>query len=190
MTDRSIGGRVINFHLVVGIFCSVVFISFLLLEKYNAHLESETEKLTIVQTNFDQMIKTVDQIDLTLDKIKTFLPYDYEKRSNRELLFISLDEVRKRLKGADIMVSDFVENHALKEIQIPVNMFLPLKSYQAMLKNVGYLQSLKFPFLTISGIRIEKTESRGTIYNINSILRIPKIKFESKSKMDSDDEYE
>ena len=190
MKHQSMHGRSLKFLLAASIFCSVVFLSFLLFEKHNAHLESETEKLTIVQTNFDQMIKAVDQIDFTLDKIKTVLPTDYEEKSNRELLFISLDEMRKGLKGADIMISDFVENPALKEIQIPINIFLPLKSYRAMLENVGYLQSLKFPFLTISGLRIEKTESRGTIYNINSILRIPKDKFEYQNKMDNDDEDE
>jgi len=190
MTDQSMLARPLKIHLVAGVFCSLVFLTFLLLEKYNAHLESETEKLSIVQTNFDQMIKTVDQIDLTLDKVRAVLPADYEERSNRELMFMALDEMRSVLKGADIMVSDFVENPELKEIRIPINIFVPLKTYRAMLENTGYLQSLKFPFLTINGIRIEKTESHGTAYNINSILRIPMRKFEYQARMGSDNEDE
>jgi hypothetical protein len=72
------------------------------------------------------------------------------------------------------------------EIQLPVNIKGPLRDYTTMVNQVGYLQSLKFPFFAINGIKISKSDVQAkslTTFEIAGVLKFPKTDSQTTETM-------
>jgi len=77
------------------------------------------------------------------------------------------------IKGADITVTNFADKAG--EITLPVNIRIPVDDYAVLVNNIGYLQSLNFPYLAVNNIVIVKVggPSGAIICKIDGSLRMP-----------------
>ena len=71
-------------------------------------------------------------------------------------MLLALDDLKSKAGSAEIAVTNIEDKGA--DLQLSVTIRAPLKDYTSLVNFVGYLQSLKFPFFGITGIKIQRSE--------------------------------
>lgn len=166
--------KIIIYHLITGIIFSIILLFVLMLNKYGNSLADTVSRFELIKTNTLKMKHSAADIELRIKHIESLLPADFYTRSPHELIFLALDGIKTTIKGAEITVTNFDERGG--EIIIPVNISIPVDSYLQMVNNIGYVQSLNFPFFAIRNIVIEKATGKPSdviICNIEGSLRMP-----------------
>jgi hypothetical protein len=100
---------------------------------------------------------------------------DFDTHLPEEFILMSLDDLKIRMDDADITITKIEDKGS--EVQLPVTIKSPLRDYTAMVNQVGYLQSLRFPFFAISGVKISKSGEKAnvqTAFEITGALKYPK----------------
>ena len=110
---------------------------------------------------------------------------DYFSNSSEKQLLMGLDTLKTTMKNDAVMVTEFSYTDA--GISLPVSVRGAMGSYSSLVSEIGKLQALKFPSLSIKGITIKKGETiqvvkeaneieerKVTAYEINGELRLPK----------------
>ncbi|MEW6162907.1 MAG: hypothetical protein AB1606_06315 [Nitrospirota bacterium] len=165
--------RTITFHLIAGITLSIIIVSVTLLTKYENSLLDTIRKFELIRINALRMKQTIMDIDSVIKWINNLLPPYYYSKSHKESMLLALDNIKMTIKGADITVTNFGDKAG--EITLPVNISIPVDDYAVLVNNVGYLQSLNFPYLVVNNIVIAKAggSSGAIICKIDGSLRMP-----------------
>jgi len=146
--------RTVTLHLIAGITLGIIIVSVTLLTKYENSLLDTIRKLELIRINALRMKQTAMDIDSVIKGINNLLPPYYYSKSHKEGILLALDAIKMTIKGADITVTNFADKAG--EITLPVNIRIPVDDYAVLVNNVGYLQSLNFPYLAINNIVIAK----------------------------------
>lgn len=166
--------RPVTFHLIAGIVLSAIIVSVIVLAKYEKSLSDTTKRSGLIRTNALKVEQAVIDTDSAMRKIDGLLPSYYHSRSHKEIMLLALDGIKTAIKGADITVTNFDERGG--EIILPVNISIPVDSYLHLVSNIGYLQSMNFPFFAIKNIVIEKAAGKPSdaiLCKIEGSLRMP-----------------
>jgi hypothetical protein len=147
----------------------------ILMKKYTDSLYATFDRLQEFNVQHIKVRAAIDDIEKTTARLKSLLPQTASGQLIEEPMLIALDDLKTKAGTAEITVANIEDKGA--DIQLPVTIRSPLKDYTSLVHFVGYLQSLKFPFFGITGIKIQKSEdttSTMTTFEIKGALKYPK----------------
>jgi len=165
--------RTVTLHLIAGITLGIIIVSVTLLTKYEYSLLDTIRKFELIRINALRMKQTAMDIDSVIKGINNLLPPYYYSKSHKEGILLALDDIKMNIKGANITITDFAPKEG--EITLPLNISIPVDDYAVLVNNIGYLQSLNFPYLAVNNIVIVKAggPSGAIICKIDGSLRMP-----------------
>jgi len=165
----------VKLYIITGI----IFIFFLsagiILNKYTHSLYETSEKFQEFNIKYFNIMGAITDIDRTITIIKRMLPGEYDTRTPEEFIFMGLDDIKSMFSDAEVTITN-IEDRG-NDVQLPVVIKSTLKDYSLFVNQVGYLQSLKFPFFSISAIKISKGDEKSSAYStyeITGILKFPR----------------
>ena len=103
------------------------------------------------------------------------LPRDFSGQSKQEYMLMALDDLKSKAGSSEITVANIEDKGA--DLQLSVVIRAPLKDYTSFVNFVGYLQSLKFPFFSITDIKIQRSDDQtasATTFELKGTLKFPK----------------
>lgn len=169
--------RLFIYYIISGILFLIALTGVVISKKYSDSLYDTLNKLQAVKLNIIRMKDAEDYIIQTISEARSVVPSDLGARSPEECIFISLDELKSRIKNADISVTNM--EYKGDEVSLPVTIKATVvgKDYASFVNNLGYLQSLSFPFFSISNISISQSEDKtAVLYEIKGTLKTLKTK--------------
>jgi hypothetical protein len=165
--------RLVFYYIVSGLFFIMLMSGSIVLKKYNESASNTLNKLHSVKANLMKMENAIKDMDAEISEIKKIIPHDFRMRTPEEFIFIGLDELKSKIKEAEIAVTNM--EYKGEEVNLPVTIKAALKDYVSFVNNIGYLQSMRFPFFSISHISISKSQDKTQVlYEIKGNLRMLK----------------
>jgi hypothetical protein len=167
--------RLFLYYLLSGILFIGVLSSGILLDRYLHSLHETSSKLKNLKISLIKMRDATSDLRKCLSTVKTIIPYDLSKDSPEKLILFSLDALKMLMKDAEIAISEI--EYKETEVNLPVTISGVAGDYSAIVNNVGYLESMKFPFFTITNLSIKKSDEPGkrfVVYEIKGVLRVLK----------------
>ncbi|MFN3479875.1 MAG: hypothetical protein ACK415_05770 [Thermodesulfovibrionales bacterium] len=165
--------KAVTHHLIAGAIISATIFFAGVLSRYESSLLDAIGKFELIQINTAKLNQSTAEIDSVKKKITAMLPPNYASKTHRELILLTLDDIKMTLKGSEITVTDF-DNKA-GDLSLQVNIKIPVDNYAALVNRIGYLQSLRFPHFAIKNMTIEKaSDKEGVIISkIEGLLKMP-----------------
>jgi galactokinase len=97
------------YHAAAGTLFALILFMALALAGYRDGLFRAVDSLVKVRRNLISMKAALAEMKSVRGRISRIIPADYDKRSNREILLLSLEDALKEIPGATVAVSGFVE---------------------------------------------------------------------------------
>lgn len=171
--------RLFIYYFLSGLSLSLVLSGSIVLKKYSDSITALSRKLESVRTSLVKMSGTVSDMNNAISEIKTAIPHTFESMAPEALIFNELDRLKSRIKSDEIIVTSLVYKE--DGVYLPVNIKGTLKSYTAFVNDIGYIQSLNFPFSRIDSILIsrppEKDKDKASVsYAIDGSFLTPQNK--------------
>ena len=172
-------GRLRKLYFAYGLSAIILLITLsgaILTKKYTDSLYATLDRLQVFNVQYIKVLAANDDIDKSITRLKALIPQGPSTRPGEENMFMALDDLKLKAGSAEIVVTNIEDKGA--ELQLPVVIRGPLKDYTSMVNLIGYLQSLKFPFYTIAGAKIQRSEevtSSSILFEIKGMLKYPKI---------------
>lgn len=146
--------RLFIYYFLSGLSLSLVLSGSIVLKKYSDSITALSQKLEAVRTSLVKISGGVSDMNSAISEIKTAIPYTFGSMTPEALIFSDLDRLKSRMKGGEIIVTSLVYKE--NGVNLPVNIKGRLQNYTAFVNDIGYLQSLNFPFFRIESIQISK----------------------------------
>ncbi|MBF0505611.1 MAG: hypothetical protein HQL09_02145 [Nitrospirae bacterium] len=163
-------------YLASGLVFTIIMSSVVLCNRYGDSIAATVDVLQKAKLNLMNVRDVGRAVDSALSGVKAALPSNILSGTPEESLFAGLDDLKSRMKDADVTVDNTEQKS--DEIRLPVQIRSDMKNYTDFVNTVGYLQSLRFPFFSITNISLtqmqEKKEWASVRYEIKGALRMPK----------------
>ena len=147
----------------------------IVMKKYVESLYATLDRLQEFNIQYIKVRAAIDDIEKSSIRLESMLPGDSSGRSKEEHMLMALDDLKSRAGSSEIVVSN-IEDKGI-DLQLAVTIRAPMKDYTSLVNFVGYLQSLKFPFFGIAGMKIQRNDdpnARVTSFEIKGALKFPK----------------
>ncbi len=147
----------------------------ILMKKYVDSLYATLDKLQEFNIKYIKVRSATDDIEKSLLRLKSLLSVDFAEQSIEEHMLMTLDDLKTKAGSSEIVVANIEDKGA--DLQLPLTVRSPLKDYSSFVNFVGYLQSLKFPFFGITGIKIQRSDDPAasvTSFELKGALKFPK----------------
>lgn len=142
--------------------------------RYENFLADILKNLEKSRQNLFMMQGAIADMDAVIADVNRIIPPDVFSKTPETQLLISLDELKSRMKGAEITVASF--QYKGDEINLPVVIKSPLKDYTDFVNAIGYLQLQRFPVFSINNILISRSQNKAVSYEITGDIRTLKGK--------------
>lgn len=158
-----------------GIIMLITLSGAMAMKKYVESLYATLDKLQEFNIQYIKVRASVDDIEKSLTRLKSMLPRDFSGQSKQEYMLMALDDLKSKAGSSEITVANIEDKGA--DLQLSVVIRAPLKDYTSFVNFVGYLQSLKFPFFSITDIKIQRSDDQtasATSFELKGALKFPK----------------
>ena len=158
-----------------GIIMLITLSGAIAMKKYVESLYATLDKLQEFNIQYIKVRASVDDIEKSLTRLKSMLPRDFSGQSKQEYMLMALDDLKSKAGSSEITVANIEDKGA--DLQLSVVIRAPLKDYTSFVNFVGYLQSLKFPFFSITDIKIQRSDDQtasATSFELKGALKFPK----------------
>lgn len=174
MNNRS--NRLFLCYVISGVIFIAILSANIVLKKYGDSLSDALKKLDTVRSNLTGMKDAQAGIDRTITRVNALVPSDIALKTPEERIFTTLDELKNRMRGAEITITNIEYDGA--EVILPVTIKGTMagktisRDYTQFVNNVGYLQSLSFPFFFIGSINMSQSQDKTSVlYEIKGSLK-------------------
>lgn len=144
----------------------------IVLKKYGDSLSNTVNMLQTAKQNLVRIKESHKDIAETIAEVKSIVPKDAAARSSEESIFIGIDELKSRLKNAEVSVTSI--EYKGDEVSLPVSIKVSAagENYAAVVNVVGYLQSMSFPFFSTGGLSLSISQDKtAVLYDIKGTLK-------------------
>jgi len=158
-----------------GIIMLITLSGAMAMKKYVESLYATLDKLQEFIIQYIKVRASVDDIEKSLTRLKSMMPRDFSGQSKQEYMLMALDDLKSKAGSSEITVANIEDKGA--DLQLSVVIRAPLKDYTSFVNFVGYLQSLKFPFFSITDIKIQRSDDQtasATSFELKGTLKFPK----------------
>lgn len=171
--DSALRRRLLIF-LLMGGGCVIALAAGLLLRNY-----ADSLRIPKAKADSRAMQTTVNDMATTLSRLKGLLPVQLTVRTGEGRIYALLDDLRVRYRSADVKV-EAVQDSGV-ELVMPVRINFKGITYSGLVQEVGYLQSLRFPFFEITEVTLGGGQGAGSVTcAINGALHIFKSPAQAK----------
>ncbi|MBF0558694.1 MAG: hypothetical protein HQL08_07940 [Nitrospirae bacterium] len=175
MTNNlSTGGRIkiaAFYCLAAGLVFTIILSAVILSGKYRDSLAIAVDTLQKARLNLMQVRDANRLVDSSLSGIKAIVPPGVFSIQPEVALLERIDDMKERAKDAEITVSNI--DRKGDEVSLPVTMRSGVRDYTDLVNTVGYLESMRFPFFSITNVSITPSQDKLQ-YDIRGALRMPK----------------
>jgi len=171
-------GRLRKLLLVYGLTGVIMLITLsgaILMKKYVDSLYATLDRLQEFNIKYIKVRSATDDIEKSLIRLRSLMSVDSAEQSKEERMLMALDDLKTKAGSSEIKVANIEDKGA--DLQLPLTVRSPLKDYTSFVNFVGYLQSLKFPFFCITGIKIQRSDdpaASATSFELKGALKFPK----------------
>ncbi|MBA4416508.1 MAG: hypothetical protein C0392_01150 [Syntrophus sp. (in: bacteria)] len=163
-------------YYIAAVFCFMICLSSLIFYgKYLESLQETVNKLYRLKANASKIVIATKEITASLPDMNRTIPPGIYSESSEKFIFVGLDDLKNRLGEADVAFTTIEVKD--NELRLPVVITGSINDYSQFVKNVGYLQSMRFPFFTFTSLALSRSEKAGggmVAYEIQGILSILK----------------
>lgn len=161
------------YFIATGLLFSAILTTGIVIKKYGDSLFELSAKLRPIKADLDRMKAAASDIERTISEAKAAMPPGLGLKSRETAIFNSLDELKSRFRDAQISAGDI--NFRDEEFNLPVAVKASLRDYTVLVNDIGYLQSLRFPFFSVSAVTISEGADESVNYEIKGAFRMPKV---------------
>lgn len=168
--------RSLSYYIISGILFLTVLAGVIISKRYNDSLSDTQKKLQMVMMNLVSMKDAQADMEKTIADLKAIVPSDFASKTPEESIFISLDKLKVKMKNAEIVVTSI--EYKDDEVSLPVTIKSSIsgkaagKGYASFMNDIGYLQSMVFPFFYISSVSITQSQDKASVsYEIKGALK-------------------
>lgn len=168
--------RTLSYYIISGVLFLMVLAGVIISKRYSDSLLDTQKKLETVKINLMSMKDAQVDMEKTIADLKAIVPSDFASRTPEEHIFIGLDELKFRMKDAEIVVTNM--EYKGEEVSLPVTIKSSIsgkaagKDYASFMNDIGYLQSMGFPFFYISSISMSQSQDKASVsYEIKGALK-------------------
>ena len=165
-------------YLYYGAACIIFMASLtaaMLCQKYEESLNRTIDKLYKMKTSSSRIDMAVKEIEASLPDISKRVPSAIFQEPSEKFIFAGLDIIKSRMAGGEITFGA-LENKDT-ELRLSVTVTGTISDYRLFVRNVGDLQSMRFPFLSITGLSLSGNDKEGkgaVAYEVQGVLSVPK----------------
>ncbi|MDX9713985.1 MAG: hypothetical protein RBT37_01005 [Dissulfurispiraceae bacterium] len=157
---------------ILGITFAIVLAVLLIQDKKARALEKRVSDLQRNAISSMRFRRAADDFQKMMLKAVSVIPAGYEKMNPETEVFRTLDTIKSRFKYAEMKVSAFDFSNNM--VVMPLSIKVYITDYADFVNNVSMLQSLVFPFFTLSDIKMLKSVDDGSVTaDINGRLWFP-----------------
>ena len=153
--DRKVK-RLLILYITSALCCTLVFGGGILADKYASSLLTSYDLFQTIKVKKVNMKEAIKNIDLAISRVRTEMPGEMSAETTEADVLLALDVLKSRLKSSSISI-DALEKKE-DDVILPVTIRGALSDYQRFMNDLGYLQSLKFPFFVIRSLSLDKLE--------------------------------
>mgnify|MGYP005843151877 CR=1 FL=1 len=164
-----------------GLFLVAALSGALLMKKYTDTLYATLDRLQEFNVQYIKVRTAMDDIDRSLNTLKAAMPRDFSEDSVEEHMLLFLDDLKARAASTEIAITSIEKKDG--DFQLPAIIRGPVKDYTALVNLVGHLQSQKFPFFGITGVKIQKSEDptvTAPSFEIKGAVKFPTLPVQTK----------
>lgn len=165
--------RAVNIHLGAGCVFFVVLSSTILLAKYDDFIHREISSIGKIRLKAREIVQTTNDLDHTIKRVESVLPVNYTEKSARDLMLAAIDEITALFDQADIEMSNIIEAPQTREYQVLIDIRMNLTRYGDILNKIGYLQTMRFPHVSIDNVKMARISTERTLCNIKITVKMP-----------------
>lgn len=166
------------YHLAAGAALSTVVFALVLTNKYSVGVRNTAAKIETVRNNTVRMEEATRTMIERREFASGVLSADYEKRSHRELILLTLERAKRVLSGAEMILENFsVENG---ELVLPAVVEFKVSKYRTGVSYVEYLEGLRFPYCRIASVTAKRPEGTDElVWRIEGEFRMPEERMDN-----------
>ena len=169
--------RYFRYYVVGYLFFLLVLSGVLVLNNHITFLEATLDRLLAKKTTIIRLRDTIRYVKGTLSEAGTLIPADQSNELTAKYLYTGLDKLKGYIGKGQLVISN--PDDKGNEITMPITITGNVGDYAGFVAIVGNLQTMRFPFVTLSSITIAETvESDGNggiTYEITGALAMPKF---------------
>lgn len=165
-----------SYYIISGILFLTVMAGVIISKRYNDSLSDTQKKLQTAMMNLVSMKDAQADMEKIIADLKAIVPSDFASRTPDEHIFIGLDKLKFRMKNAEVVVTNM--EYKGDEVSLPVTIKSSIsgkaagKDYASFINDIGYLQSMGFPFFYIGSISMVQSQDRASVsYEIKGALK-------------------
>jgi len=167
--------RYFLWYMLSGFILGLVILLVYFMNMYHKSVTTAVIKMNQVVANTSSMRQSIDDMDSVIKMVINLLPKNYSEKSHKELLLYTLDDIKTLFKGGEITITGFEEKAG--ELVLAINIKTPVTNYKNFVKDLEYLQNLRFPSFHMKSMLIEKVTDKQKdellTCKIEGILKIP-----------------
>ncbi|MDP2688759.1 MAG: hypothetical protein Q8P48_01480 [Deltaproteobacteria bacterium] len=162
----------VYYHAIAGAVFSALLFAALILAGYRDGLIKAEDSLVRIRRNLVSMEAATVEMRSKKALVGSVIPAGYGKRSNREIMLLTLEKVREGIPGAKVTVTGFVEEGG--ELSLPVVIEFPVYDYHDAVRGAAWLEGLRFPYFKVRGASVRRTEGKADAEGrIDGSFRMP-----------------
>jgi len=153
--DRKVK-KLLILYITSALCCTLIFCGGILADKYASSLLTSYDLFQSIKVKKVNMKEAIKNIDLAILQVRAEMPSGMSAETTEADVLLTLDILKSRLKSSSISI-DALEKKE-DDIILPVTIRGALSDYQKFMHDLGYLQSLTFPFFVIRSLSLDKLE--------------------------------
>jgi hypothetical protein len=168
--DRKVK-RLLILYIASALCCTLVFCGGILADRYASSLLKSYDLFQTIKVRKVNMKEAIKNIDLAISQVRTEMPGGMSAETTEAEVLLALDILKSRLKSSSISIDALEKNE--NDVILPVVIRGALSDYQTFMNDLGYLQSLKFPFFVIHSLSLDKLEREKkelVVFEIKGVL--------------------
>ncbi|HHL39103.1 MAG TPA: hypothetical protein ENJ37_01215 [Deltaproteobacteria bacterium] len=155
MNVRYLLRGAVRSYMAVGVVFSLLLFAAVFVYGYERGLRESIGRFEALRAKAERVRGATASMVSVMERIKGMLPDDYDGRTHRELMLLTLDAVNERIRGR-VSVANFVEESG--EIRLPVHMEIPVKRYSTFVSHLAYIQSRGLPRFRIESVAVTRMD--------------------------------
>lgn len=146
--------KAVYLHMAAGAVFSALLFAALLLAGYRDGLARAEDSFLKIRRNIMSMETAVEDLRAKRGLIGGLITAEHAKKSNREIMLISLEKATAEIPGARASVTDFAYEGG--EMTLPVVFEFPVHSYSDAVRSIGRVEGRAFPYFEVKGVTLRR----------------------------------
>lgn len=158
--------------------CIVFMASFaasMLCEKYVESLNRTIDKLYKMKSSASRIDMSLKEIEASLPDTNKMVPSAVFVAPSERFIFAGLDTIKNRMADGEVTFGTLERKDT--ELRLPVTVTGAIRDYRIFIGALGDLQSMRFPFFSITGLSLSGNDKEGkgvVTYEVQGVLSTPR----------------